>query len=355
MKKYNFSAGPSKLDKTVIEKANQSIIEYEDKGLSILEISHRSKEYTDIMEKLKSNLKNLFAIPENYFILFLQGGATYQNSLIPHNFGNKSNIGCLVTGEWSKKTLQDFELINKTESTSVSHEEIEKFLINDNSDAFKDLDHLHLTSNETINGIQIRDFNNINHPSLFIDMSSDFGSYNFEWENISYIYSGAQKNMGIPGVTICIGKNEVLNNTANPSYLDLKKLVENDSVYNTPPTFSIYVLYLVTEWMLHCGGIKYFEEKSISSSELIYSQIEQYGKHIILPVSEYARSRSNVVFNFNDPSIEKDFFKKAEEENILGIKGHRSVGGVRISLYNAINDEMIDYLNKFISRFFEKI
>ena len=186
-------------------------------------------------------------------------------------------------------------------------------------------------------------------------MSSDFGSYNFEWENISYIYSGAQKNMGIPGVTICVGKNEVLNNTENPSYLDLKKLVENDSVYNTPPTFSVYVLYLVTEWMLNCGGIKYFEEKSISSSELIYRQLEEHGKHIILPVSEYARSRSNVVFNFNDPSLEEDFFKKAEEENILGIKGHRSVGGVRISLYNAINEEMIDYLNKFISRFFEKI
>ena len=155
--------------------------------------------------------------------------------------------------------------------------------------------------------------------------------------------------MGIPGVTICVGKNEVLNNTVNPSYLDLKKLVENDSVYNTPPTFSVYVLYLVTEWMLNCGGIKYFEEKSISSSELIYRQLAEHGKHIILPVSEYARSRSNVVFNFSDPSLEEDFLKKAEVENILGIKsrsararrGYCTIQSNPIKLFFKINVRLL--------------
>ena len=202
--KYNYSAGPARIAPSVITKANESIIHYEDSGMSILEISHRSDEYKKIMEELKINLTSLLNIPDDYFILLLQGGATYQNTFLPHNYGLDNKIGCLITGEWSKKTFEDFKLIKDTEKITLEDSKIEKFLTEDNSEYFKDTDYLHLTSNETINGVQIRDFNKINHPSLIVDMSSDLGSYKFDWENLKYIYAGAQKNMGIPGITICL-------------------------------------------------------------------------------------------------------------------------------------------------------
>ena len=261
----------------------------------------------------------------------------------------------LITGEWSKKTFEDFKLIKDTEKIILEDSKIEKFLTEDNSEYFKDTDYLHLTSNETINGIQIRDFNKINHPSLIVDMSSDLGSYKFDWENLKYIYAGAQKNMGIPGITICIGDEAHLPDVKNPSYLNLKKLSENDSVLNTPSTFSVYILHLVCQWMIDSGGLDFFEQQSIKHSNLLYEQLESYSEKLILPVSKFARSRSNIVFNFVDNNLEKEFLSEAGKQNIVGIKGHRSVGGIRISLYNSVDSEMVDYISEFISKFFKKI
>ena len=355
MMKYNYSAGPARIAPSVITKANESIIHYEDSGMSILEISHRSNEYKKIMEELKINLTSLLNIPDDYFILLLQGGATYQNTFLPHNYGVDNKIDCLITGEWSKKTFEDFVLIKDSEKITLEDSKIEKFLSEDNSEYFKDTDYLHLTSNETINGIQIRDFNKINHPSLIVDMSSDLGSYKFDWENLKYIYAGAQKNMGIPGITICIGDEAHLPDVKNPSYLNLKKLSINDSVLNTPSTFSVYILHLVCQWMIDSGGLDFFEQQSIKHSNLLYEQLESYSEKLILPVSKFARSRSNIVFNFVDNNLEKEFLSEAGKQNIVGIKGHRSVGGIRISLYNSVDSEMVDYISEFISKFFKKI
>ena len=354
MMKYNYSAGPARIAPSVIAKANESIINYEDSGMSILEISHRSNEYKKIMEQLKTNLTSLLNIPDDYFILLLQGGATYQNAFLPHNYGLANKIGCLITGEWSKKTFEDFKLIKDTEKITLEDSKIEQFLSEDNSEYFKDTEYLHVTSNGTINGIQIRDFKKINHPSLIVDMSSDLGSYKFDWQNVKYIYAGAQKNMGIPGVTICIGDKAHLHDVKNPAYLNLKKLSENDSVLNTPSTFSVYILHLVCQWMVNSGGLDFFEQQSIRHSNLLYDQLEGYSEKLILPVSKFARSRSNVVFNFLDGNLEKDFLTEANKENIVGIEGHRSVGGIRISLYNSVDSEMVDYISVFISKFFKK-
>ena len=354
MNKYNFSAGPARLHPSVVEEAKESIINYKGSGVSILEISHRSREFKEIMERLKINLTNLFNIPDNYFILLLQGGATYQNSILPYNYGFQNNIGCLVTGEWGKKTYEDFGLVKEIEIINLDDSKIEEFLSKENGKYFKDLDYLHVTSNETINGIQIRDFKNINHPALIVDMSSDIGSYKFDWDNLTYIYAGAQKNMGIPGVTICIGDKANLPNIENPSYLNLKKLSENDSVLNTPSTFSVYILHLVSEWMIKSGGIEFFEKESIKHSTLLYNQLTNYSEKISLPICQFARSRSNIVFNFIDSGLEEEFLIEAKKHNIIGIQGHRSVGGVRISLYNAVNSEMVDYISEFIDRFFNK-
>jgi len=348
---YNFSPGPAKLDSSVISKSKDAVANYQNTGLSILEIGHRSKDFETLINALQENMINIFNIPSNYFTLLLQGGATFQNTFIANNFdkGNKL-LGCLVTGTWGRYSVEDFSKIRDTKIIELSDIEIENYV--QTPWDLEGVDYLHLTSNETINGVQLREFNKIQHDSLLIDMSSDIGSYSFEWDNLAYVYAGAQKNMGIPGVSICIGNKKYLNSEDNSRYLNLGQLVEKNSLLNTPPTFSIYVLKLVTDWMIEMGGIKYFEEKSIRQSSRLYEQLESYGDFVIIPVSNYSKSRSNIIFKFKNEDLEKKFLIEATEKGILGLNGHRSQGGIRISLYNSITDEMVDYLSEYIDRFF---
>ena len=348
---YNFSPGPAKLDPSVISKSQEAVANYQNTGLSILEIGHRSKDFETLINTLKENMTNIFNIPSNYFTLLLQGGATYQNTFIANNFHKENKLlGCLVTGTWGRYSVEDFSKIRDTKIIEVSHNEIENYV--QTPWDLEDVDYLHLTSNETINGVQLREFNKIQHDSLLIDMSSDIGSYSFEWDNLAYVYAGAQKNMGIPGVSICIGNEKYLNSEDNSRYLNLGQLVEKNSLLNTPPTFSIYVLKLVTDWMIEMGGIKHFEEKSIRQSSRLYEQLQTYEEFLILPVTDYSKSRSNIIFKFLNEDLEKKFLIKAIEKGILGLNGHRSEGGIRISLYNSITDEMVDYLSEFLDKFF---
>ena len=351
MNKYNFSPGPAKLDSSIISKSQVAISNYEKTGLSILEIGHRSKEFGKLVDSLEENLRDIFDIPKNYFVLLLQGGATYQNTFIANNFDKANKLmACLVTGTWGKYTSDDFSKIRETKIIDLSQNEIENYVKKPWD--LDGVDFLHLTSNETINGVQLREFNKIKHDSLLIDMSSDIGSYSFEWDNLAYIYAGAQKNMGIPGVSICIGDKKYLNTEDNSRYLNIVQLVEKKSLLNTPPTFSIYVLKLVTDWMIEMGGVKYFEEKSIRQSSKLYEQLMEFDKNIMLPVDNYSKSRSNIIFKFKNDDLEKKFLIEAAEKGILGLNGHRSEGGIRISLYNSITDEMVDYLSEFIDKFF---
>ena len=348
---YNFSPGPAKLDSSVISKSQDAVTNYQNTGLSILEIGHRSKDFETLINALQENMVNIFNIPSNYFTLLLQGGATYQNTFIANNFDKENKLlGCLVTGTWGRYSVEDFSKIRDTKIIELSDNEIENYV--QTPWDLEGVDYLHLTSNETINGVQLREFNKIQHDSLLIDMSSDIGSYSFEWDNIAYVYAGAQKNMGIPGVSICIGNEKYLNSDDNSRYLNLGQLVEKNSLLNTPPTFSIYVLKLVTDWMIEMGGIKYFEEKSIRQSSRIYEQLQTYEEFLILPVNDYSKSRSNIIFKFLNEDLEKKFLIEAIEKGILGLNGHRSEGGIRISLYNSITDEMVDYLSEFMDKFF---
>ena len=348
---YNFSPGPAKLDPSVISKSQEAVANYQNTGLSILEIGHRSKDFETLINALQENMTNILNIPSNYFTLLLQGGATYQNTFIANNFDKeKKLLGCLVTGTWGRYSVEDISKIRDTKIIEVSHNEIENYV--QTPWDLEDVDYLHLTSNETINGVQLREFNKIQHDSLLIDMSSDIGSYSFEWDNLAYVYAGAQKNMGIPGVSICIGNEKYLNSEDNSRYLNLGQLVEKNSLLNTPPTFSIYILKLVTDWMIEMGGIKHFEEKSIRQSSRLYEQLQTYEEFLILPVTDYSKSRSNIIFKFLNEDLEKKFLIKAIEKGILGLNGHRSEGGIRISLYNSITDEMVDYLSEFLDKFF---
>ena len=348
---YNFSPGPSKLPVSVINKASEAIVNYKPINSSILEITHRSKEFTKILENIEQNLIKILNIPEYFDILFLQGGATFQNALIPNNISFEKNIGCIVNGHWGLKTYEDFsKVLNNVELIEKSYETMETIYIED----YSKFNNLHVTSNETINGIQIRELSKIHNANLIVDMSSDIGSYKFSFENIDYVYAGAQKNLGIPGVTLCIIEKDFIKENSNPTYLNLNVLNESRSLLNTPSTFSIFIFDLVLEWMIEMGGIEYFENKSNNQSKLIYEFLDsQNDKFTLLNKSEF-RSKSNITFNFKNLELTNKFLEYTKQNGILGINGHRSVGGIRISLYNSITNEMVDYLISQIEYFLKQ-
>ncbi len=349
MSVYNFSPGPSKLHQDVIDKVEASIQKYDNTGKSILEISHRSNEFDELLENIKLNLKTLFNLPENFDILLIQGGATFQNTLLPMNIDKNKKIGVLVNGTWGKKTYEDFKKLNpNTDLFEVSKNNLEKYLEKNN---FENLDYLHITSNETIEGIQIKDFNEVAHSNLLVDMSSDLGSYPFSFDKVSYIYAGAQKNMGIPGVTICLVNKDFLIDVDNSNYLNLKKLTTSNSVLNTPPTFSIFVLNLVTEWMIKSGGLDYFEKKSISQSNELYKFLDENSNLFDFSSELRFRSKSNVVFKFKEDKYNDTFIKQANDSGIIGINGHRSIGGIRVSLFNSVDQPMFNYFMDFLKKF----
>lgn len=354
MKKYNFSPGPAKLNKSVLELVDNNILEFKNEGYSILEISHRSDAFQNILNKTKDNLQKLLEIPSNYQILFLQGGATFHNTFVASNINKNKSTTNLVTGTWGTKTFEDFIKIRNSKQLLINSSQLKDFLNISNQKELQNVDYVHITSNETIEGIQMRDFNFLNND-LIIDSSSDLGSYQFDWDNIAYLYAGAQKNLGIPGVTISVIRDDFIEKNENPTYLNLKKLTDKDSLLNTPPTFSIYVLKLMSDWMLNLGGVEFFEKQSIENSSNLYSLLSKYSDHVSIPVDEYSRSRMNVVFNFNNSDHEEMFFEESLKNNIIGIKGHRSVGGVRISLYNSVDKTEVQYLLEFMKSFFDKL
>lgn len=349
MSVYNFSPGPSKLHQDVIDKVEASIQKYDNTGKSILEISHRSNEFDELLENIKLNLTTLFNLPKNFDVLLIQGGATFQNTLLPMNIDKNKKIGVLVNGTWGKKTYEDFKKLNpNTDLFEVSKNNLGEYLEKNN---FENLDYLHITSNETIEGIQIKDFNEVAHSNLLVDMSSDLGSYPFSFDKVSYIYAGAQKNMGIPGVTICLVNKDFLIDVDNSSYLNLKKLTTSNSVLNTPPTFSIFVLNLVTEWMIKSGGLDYFEKKSISQSNELYKFLDENSNLFDLSSELRFRSKSNVVFKFKEDKYNDTFIKQANDSGIIGINGHRSIGGIRVSLFNSVDQPMFNYFMDFLKKF----
>ena len=349
MSVYNFSPGQSKLHQDVIDKVEASIQKYDNTGKSILEISHRSNEFDELLENIKLNLTTLFNLPKNFDVLLIQGGATFQNTLLPMNIDKNKKIGVLVNGTWGKKTYEDFKKLNpNTDLFEVSKNNLGEYLEKNN---FENLDYLHITSNETIEGIQIKDFNEVAHSNLLVDMSSDLGSYPFSFDKVSYIYAGAQKNMGIPGVTICLVNKDFLIDVDNSSYLNLKKLTTSNSVLNTPPTFSIFVLNLVTEWMIKSGGLDYFEKKSISQSNELYKFLDENSNLFDFSSELRFRSKSNVVFKFKEDKYNDTFIKQANDSGIIGINGHRSIGGIRVSLFNSVDQPMFNYFMDFLKKY----
>ena len=256
MKINNFSAGPSKIPNEVLSSISNDIKNYKDLGYSVLEISHRSNHFEQIVNDSKKKLIDILNIPEEYEIVFIQGGATFQNTFIPsNNLSLKSNIAFLISGTWGSKTHNDFEIFF---NNNVPNYNLHKIALENISQSINESneEYLYLTSNETIEGVQIRNFEIFNNKKLIVDMSSDICSYKFDWSNLSYVYAGAQKNLGIPGVTICIVKKDFVKDSSQTSYLNINNHITKNSSFNTPPTFSIYVLSKILDWILDSGGIK---------------------------------------------------------------------------------------------------
>lgn len=353
MKKHNFSAGPSILPKEVLLKASEAVMDLDGIGLSLIEISHRSKEFVAIIEKARSLALELMGLEgKGYQAIFLQGGASMQFLMAAYNLLEKK-AGYVNTGTWSQKAIKEARLFGEIVEVASSQE--------DNFDHIpkgykvpNDLDYLHLTSNNTIYGTQIKEFPETDVP-LVCDMSSDIFSRQLDFSKFDLIYAGAQKNMGPAGTTLVVVKEDVLGKVSRkiPSMLDYAVHVSKDSMFNTPPVFAVYVSMLTMQWLKDLGGIPAIEEINERKANLIYSEIE------LNPVfSGFAakedRSMMNATFNITDDGLKDIFDNMCKEAGISGINGHRSVGGYRASMYNALPIESVGVLVDIMSELEKK-
>ena len=350
MKKHNFSAGPSILSNEVFSKASESVLNLNNVGLSLIEISHRSKDFVAIMEEARELSIELLGLKaDDYTSLFLQGGASTQFLMIAYNFLS-NDAGYINTGSWSVKAMKEARLFGEVHELASSADKnfnyIPKELNKHNS-----LDYLHITSNNTIFGTQYHHIPKTN-SNLFADMSSDIFSRKIDYSKFSLIYAGAQKNIGAAGTTLVVIKKSLLDKICRevPSMLNYKVHVDKDSMFNTPPVFAVYTCLLSLKWLANNGGIDEIEKKNILKSELLYDEIDRNSQFEGF-ANIYDRSIMNVTFNLVDESKKEVFDKLSQESNISGINGHRSVGGYRASIYNAMPLESVQILVDLMKKF----
>ncbi|MBW1295173.1 3-phosphoserine/phosphohydroxythreonine transaminase [Aquimarina litoralis] len=340
MKKHNFSAGPCILPQEVFEEASQAVLDFNNSGLSILEISHRSKDFVDVMEEARSLALELLGLEgKGYKVLFLQGGASTQFLMTAYNL-LQSKAGYINTGSWSDKAIKEAkifgEVIEVASSKDANYNYIPK-----GYDIPKGLDYLHCTSNNTIFGTQIKEFPVTDAP-LICDMSSDIFSRQLDFSKFSLIYAGAQKNMGPAGTTLVVIKEDILGKVERqiPSMLDYNVHIGKGSMFNTPPVFAVYTSMLTLRWLKKLGGIAAIEEENEKKAKLIYSEIE------LNPLfkgfaAEEDRSTMNATFSLVEGNLKETFDAMWKEAGINGVNGHRSVGGYRASMYNAMTMESV--------------
>ncbi len=355
---FNFNAGPSTLPLPVLEKAAGEFVDFNGKGMSIIEMSHRSPDYDAVHQQAMSLIKELLGLPDNYKVLFIGGGATMQFSMIPLNFlpAGKS-CDFTVTGTWAKKAFADAGKVGKV---NVVYDGKDDNYLNlpkpEDLELDKDAAYLHMTSNETIGGIQWHTFPDTGDVPIICDMSSDFMSRKLPIDKFGLIYAGAQKNAGPAGAAIVIVREDMLERCPDNqlAYLDYKIHAAKDSLYNTPPVFTIYMISLVMEWVKAQGGLAAMEKLADERSGMIYGAMEKDSGFYRCPVPAHCRSKMNVVFRLPSEDLEKKFIAEAAEQGMGGLKGHRSVGGCRASIYNAMPVEGARALADFMGEFAKK-
>ena len=354
MQKHNFCAGPSILPKEVIIQAAESVLDINESGLSLLEISHRSKAFVDIMEEARSLVLELTKLNgKDYSVLFLQGGASTQFSMVPYNILSKK-AAYLDTGSWSSKAIKEAKLFGEITEIASSKDSNYNY-IPKNYTISEDCDYFHCTSNNTIYGTQIKEFQSSIIP-MVCDMSSDIFSRQLDFSKFDLIYAGAQKNLGPAGVTIVIIKNSVLGNTSRniPSMMDYQAHINKSSLYNTPPVFSVYVSLLNMRWLKSSGGIKKLEEINNKKATILYSEID-INPFFKGHAKEEDRSAMNATFNLVNDDFKETFDSMLKDAGIIGINGHKSIGGYRASMYNAMPIESVKTLVEVMSELENKL
>lgn len=344
-KKHNFSAGPSILPQEVFQKAAQAVLEFEGMGLSILEISHRSKEFVAVMEEARAVVKRLMNLDDSYEVLYLGGGASLQFLMAPMNLMKLENgkAGYLDTGTWAANAIKEAKKLGSVEILGSSKDSNYQFIPKD-YEISEELDYFHCTSNNTIYGTQMKSFPKSSVP-MVCDMSSDIFSRVIDFSQFDLIYAGAQKNMGPAGVALVVVKKDILGKTGRdiPSYLDYVLHIQKESMFNTPPVFNVYTSLLTLQYLENNGGIKAAEKRNEKKAELLYGEIEKNENFKPLANPE-DRSLMNVTFDLVDSSRKETFDSLLKEANINGLGGHRSIGGYRASLYNALSLESVEAL-----------
>jgi phosphoserine aminotransferase len=353
-KVHNFSAGPGILPEEVLKQAAEACINFDNLNLSLLEISHRSKNYEKVMDEARAIVKELFEVGEEYEVLYLGGGASLQFAMIPYNLMKENGTAAYVnTGVWATKAIKEAKIIGNTKVVASSEDR--KFnYIPKGYQIPTDADYLHITSNNTIYGTQMKEFPECPIP-LVCDMSSDIFSRKVNAKKFALIYAGAQKNMGPAGSTMVMVKKDVLGKTGRKmlSMLDYQVHIKGGSMYNTPPVFPIYVTLLTLKWLKKNGGITWIEKLNQQKADLLYNEIDR-NPMFVGTVDKADRSNMNLCFLMNKSELEPEFDKVWKEAGISGIRGHRDVGGYRASLYNALPLESVQVLVDVMKEFEKK-
>ncbi|MBK8454186.1 MAG: 3-phosphoserine/phosphohydroxythreonine transaminase [Thiofilum sp.] len=351
---YNFSPGPAVMPREVLEQAQAEMLDWRGSGISVMEMSHRESNFMSIANQAEADLRELLSIPSNYKVLFLQGGAHMQFAMIPLNLlRGKSSMDYLDTGDWSAKAIQEAKrfgnvnVVASTKDTGYTTIPEQSTWACDPNAAF-----LHYTSNETIRGVQFKAIPDLGDVPLVADMSSDILSKPIDVSRFGLIYAGAQKNIGPAGITVVIVREDLIGHAtpSTPSMLDYQIYADNESMYNTPPTYAWYLSGLVFKWLKRKGGLAAMAEFNELKAKVLYDVINA-SSFYICPVDERYRSTMNVPFTLANPELDKVFLTEAANEGLMSLKGHRSVGGMRASIYNAMSIEGVIALAQFMREF----
>ena len=351
---FNFSSGPAVLPLTVLEEAQRDLVALPGVGMSVLEISHRSKPFDEILHNATANMRAIAGIPDNYKILFLQGGASTQFSMVPMNLLTPGlTADYIVTGDWGKKALKEAKKVGATAvAASTENGNFKRVPAQSELKLTPGSAYVHMTSNNTIHGTQWHHLPDVGGAPLVSDASSDIFSRPIDVSKYGLIYAGAQKNLGPSGVTVVIVREDLLARSADslPSMLNYKVQADNDSRYNTPPAFGIYILGLVLNWLKGAGGLSAIEKVNERKAGVLYAELDRtafWSPH----ADKDSRSLMNVTFRLPSEALEKKFAKDATAAGLDGLAGHRSVGGMRASIYNAFPEEGITALVQFMQEF----
>ncbi|MCH7964747.1 MAG: 3-phosphoserine/phosphohydroxythreonine transaminase [Bacteroidetes bacterium] len=352
---YNFNAGPAILPEEVLQEAQENLMALPGVGMSILEISHRSKPFDDVINQAKADIKKLLDISDDYSIMFLQFGASLQFSMVPMNImPPKNKADYIVTGSWSKKAVKEAKRVGAVNIAATTEETtFNRIQKQDELKLSGDVSYVHFTSNNTIYGTQYKSEPEVGDVTLVCDASSDIFHKKIDVNKYGIIYAGAQKNMGPSGVTMVIYRNDLLERSSDdlPTMLNYKTQVENDSMFNTPNTFGIYIIGLVTKWLLNMGGLDKMYETNKHKAGILYDCIDNSNGFYKGHAEEDSRSLMNVTFNLPTEGLEKKLIAETLYAGFSGLKGHRSVGGLRASIYNAFPTKGVEDLVEFMNDF----